>query len=111
MSELAGTEQFVPLLEAGVRLWAYQPTMLHLKMMTVDGVTACIGSPNVNRRSMRHDDEIALVVLDEKLVRQLDQDFEKDLANSKPITLNDVRSRGVFRRMREAIVQPFRPLV
>lgn len=111
LSELASTKEFVPLIRAGVRLWTFQPTMLHLKMMTVDGIAACIGSPNVNQRSLRNDDEIALVVLDQPLVSQLDRDFAEDLARSELVTLEKIRSRSLVRRLREAIARPLRPVV
>ena len=51
--QLASQAEFGPLLEAGVRLWRYQRTMLHAKVITADDVVGCIGSANFNQRSMR----------------------------------------------------------
>lgn len=108
LSELSATPLIAPLLEAGVEVWAFQPTMLHLKAITVDEKLAAIGSPNFNHRSLQQDDEVALVVLDRGLVATLDADFEEDLSRCEPITLEGLRSRGPARRFREAAARPFR---
>ena len=52
------------LLDAGVELWNFQPSMMHAKVMTVDGVVANIGSANLNARSTACDEEINVVALD-----------------------------------------------
>ena len=46
--QLAGQSSYAQLLDHGVAIWCFQPTMLHAKVMTVDGVAACIGSANFN---------------------------------------------------------------
>ena len=71
------------LLESGVRIWHFQPSMLHAKIMTVDGVAANIGSANLNARSAKLDEEINLVALDPDLVRVLDAQFDEDLERSE----------------------------
>lgn len=76
--QFAGEETFQPLLDAGVKIWRYQPTMLHTKVVTVDGILSVIGSANFNHRSLLKDDELSLAVLDEGLTAALDEDFERD---------------------------------
>lgn len=73
-----GERRYPELLEAGVTLLAYEPTMLHAKVLTIDGCIADIGSSNFNDRSVRHDEEIDLVAYDRDLVAVLDEDFERD---------------------------------
>src|SRR5206468_749707 len=80
--QLAAEADYGALLDAGVHLWSFQPSMLHMKMTTVDGILANIGSANLNSRSMALDDEINLAVLDETLVRTLDAHFDEDLERS-----------------------------
>ena len=63
--QLAGEREYAALLERGVRLWNFQPSMLHAKVMTVDGCVANIGSANLNMRSVSLDEEINVVVLDD----------------------------------------------
>lgn len=109
VSELAGSEQIGALLEMGVRLWRFLPTMLHAKILTLDGVAACVGSANFNQRSIAKDDEVAMFVLDDRLTATLDAHFEQDLERSAPTTLEDFRSRGLLRRLREAAAKPLGP--
>ncbi len=100
--QVAGEAQYNPLLEGGVKLWAYQPTMLHAKIMTVDGVAASVGSANFNSRSLEFDDEVNLAVLDPAVVAELDRHFEDDLAASEPVESGGWSERGVVQRVKEA---------
>ena len=58
------------LLDAGIEIWNFQPSMLHAKVMTVDGLVANIGSANLNRRSVALDEEVNLVALDRELTAE-----------------------------------------
>ena len=101
VSELAGSDAIGPLLGDGVRIWRYQPTMYHKKLITLDGELACIGSANFNHRSVRKDDEIAVNVLDADFTARLDGHFDEDLAHSHEVDHTDWRRRGPLRRLRE----------
>ncbi|MEU1043160.1 phospholipase D-like domain-containing protein [Streptomyces sp. NPDC005907] len=105
---LAGQHLYSRLLDAGVQISQYQPTMIHTKIMTVDGVAALIGSTNFNRRSMEHDEEVMLAVLDEKFTAALDQDFEKD--RERAVIIDPVRweHRPLLQRLKECAVLPIR---
>lgn len=109
VSQLAGEDGFQPLLEGGVRLWKYQRSMLHTKVMTIDGTVACIGSANFNQRSMRKDDEVALVLLDANVVAELDRHFEEDLRLCEQVSLDQWRRRGLRQRLMEVVAAPFKP--
>lgn len=102
--QLASEAQYDALLGAGVKLWAYQPSMLHAKIMTVDGSVANIGSANFDSRSLVLDDEVNLLVLDPAVVAQLDADFGEDVARSKPIERGGWDDRSPAQRVKEAIV-------
>ena len=77
--QLASESIFSTLVEGGVRVWAFQPSMLHAKVMTVDGIASVIGSANMNRRSMQLDEEVVLTVLDPRVAARLEADFAADL--------------------------------
>ncbi|MEX2290050.1 MAG: phospholipase D-like domain-containing protein [Mycobacteriales bacterium] len=77
--QLASESLYADLTDGGVRIWAFQPSMLHAKVTTVDGIAGVIGSANMNRRSMQHDEEVVLTVLDQDVARQLEGDFDRDL--------------------------------
>lgn len=85
ISRLATQGQYERLLDAGVNVWCYQPTMLHQKMMTVDGVAATIGSANFNSRSLMHDEELNVSVFDPVVVATLDAVFDEDLDRAERV--------------------------
>jgi cardiolipin synthase len=105
---LAGRHLYSALLDAGVEVLEYQPTMLHTKIVTVDGVGALIGSSNVNRRSMDHDEEVMLAVLDEEFTASLDADFDRDMLRAESIAPDRWHRRALLQRAREAAVLPVR---
>ncbi|MDF3299185.1 phospholipase D-like domain-containing protein [Streptomyces tropicalis] len=106
--QLAGQQHYQTLLDAGVVIRQYQPTMLHTKIITVDGVASLIGSTNFNRRSMEHDEEVMLAVLDEDFTADLDGDFERDMERSEAMDASRWRRRPVGQRLRELAVAPVR---
>ncbi|MEJ2540218.1 MAG: phospholipase D-like domain-containing protein [Gemmatimonadota bacterium] len=89
VSRLAGEARYPELLEAGVRIWRYQPTMIHAKIILVDDHLSCIGSANLNYRSLVKDDEVALVVLDRELNAALSRDFEQDREECRLVDSED----------------------
>ena len=106
--QLAAETSYSRLLEHGVSIWNYQPTMLHAKLMTVDGHVANIGSANLNRRSFSFDEEINIVVLEPGLVATLDDHFEDDLDRSVRIRPRRWSSRSLTQRTVEQCVVPLR---
>jgi cardiolipin synthase len=106
--QLAGQAVYERLLEHGVHVWHYQPTMLHAKIMTVDGFVANVGSANFNARSTELDEEINLVALDPDLVRLLDRQFDADLERSEEIQPGRWEDRSIGRRVLEGITRPIR---
>ncbi|MEU5313210.1 phospholipase D-like domain-containing protein [Streptomyces sp. NPDC021562] len=106
--QLAGQHHYTRLLRAGVHIRQYQPTMMHAKIITVDSVASLIGSTNFNRRSMNHDEEVMLAVLDEEFTAALDRDYEADLRHSVEIDLTRWRRRALLQRAKEAAVTPVR---
>ena len=101
--QLASQAQYAGLLKAGVRLWAYQVSMLHAKIITVDGAVASVGSANFTNRSMLLDDEVNVVVFDPDIVATLDTDFEADLAVSEPVNADTWPDRGLGQRALEVV--------
>jgi cardiolipin synthase len=104
--QLTSEATYAELTEGGVEVWNFQPSMLHAKVMTVDGSLAVIGSSNFNRRSMNHDEEIALAIFDSDITAVLDGHFETDLERSRPIDLQRWRDRSATQKALETAVQP-----
>ncbi|HEX6326328.1 MAG TPA: phospholipase D-like domain-containing protein [Jiangellaceae bacterium] len=108
VTQLASEATYAELISCGVRVWNYQPSMLHTKVMIIDGSAALIGSSNVNRRSLDHDEEVSLVVLDQATVQTLQQHFREDLERSRAIDLTRWENRPARQRVLEAAVAPIR---
>ena len=101
---LAGRALFEQLLEAGARIWVYEPTMLHCKVVLVDDSVAVLGSANFDDRSAQHDDEVCAVVFDDAVVAELTEHFDADVAASAEVDLDEWEERGVLTRVAERIV-------
>jgi cardiolipin synthase len=82
--------------------------MLHAKIMVVDGAAALVGSSNVNRRSLDHDEEVAMVVIDQASVDLLDHQFTEDLQRSRRIDLSRWQRRSAPQRTLETAVTAIR---
>lgn len=105
---LAGQRLYAGLLDAGVKIWEYRPTMMHAKVLTMDGTLSLVGSGNFNRRSLDHDEEIMLAVLDDELAAVLDGHFDQDLTVSEGIDPRTWSARPALQRLQECGVVPIR---
>jgi cardiolipin synthase A/B len=99
MVQHAGHRNFEKLLRCGVRLFEYPHTLLHQKVMTVDGVWSAIGSSNFDDRSFETNDELTLSIRDEALARRFDAIFEKYVARASEIELERWRKRAVSHKL------------
>ncbi|MFJ9342277.1 phosphatidylserine/phosphatidylglycerophosphate/cardiolipin synthase family protein [Streptomyces sp. NPDC101733] len=106
--QLAGQHHYEALVSCGVKIYEYQPTMMHAKIITVDRVAALVGSTNFNRRSLDHDEEVMLAVLDERFTGILDGHFDEDISASELIKEGRWKRRPPLQRARELAVQPIR---
>ena len=99
--KFASRASYERLLERGIQLHEYQPAMMHAKVMVVDGVLSVVGSANFDNRSLELNDELNLAVFDKTLAARLTADFERDIARSKALKLDEWRSRPLHIRARE----------
>ena len=96
----ASRSRWGPLLEAGVAIYEYQPTMYHTKVMVVDDVWTSVGSTNFDSRSFRLNDEANLNILDADFARGQAAVFEEDRARSTRITLEMWRNRPLREKIK-----------
>lgn len=99
MVQHAGHRNFEKMLRCGVRLFEYPHTLLHQKIMTVDGVWCTVGSSNFDDRSFETNEEITLGFLDPSTTEQLDRIFEKYATRANEIRLDTWRKRGWKHRL------------
>jgi cardiolipin synthase A/B len=97
----SGRRNYRKLLEAGVRLYEYQPTMLHAKAMMVDNIWCSIGSINFTSRSMKSNAEANVAIYDTQFAEQLRANIDADIARCEPITLEQWKQRGLGERIKE----------
>jgi cardiolipin synthase len=100
-----------PLLEAGVEMHEYQPTMYHCKVMIVDGMMTSVGSTNFDVRSFRLNDEANLNIYDAAFAARQTQVFEADLARSRRVTLEQWGSRPMGEKVQERLAAWIAPLL
>jgi cardiolipin synthase len=89
----ASRARWGPLLEAGVEIAEFQPTMFHCKVLIVDTLLVSVGSTNFDNRSFRLNDEANLNVLDAAFARRQVEIFEQDWQRSRPVTLQAWQQR------------------
>lgn len=103
LSQLAGQRHYAKLLEGGVTLRQYQRTMLHSKLILVDDEVCCLGSANMNHRSLSKDEECCVVALSADLNNTLIREYEKDCADSDTLSLTDWQARSWWQRQQERL--------
>ena len=101
----AGRAAYDALLEAGIEIYEYCPTMLHAKTLTVDGCWSSVGSVNFDNRSFQLHDEVTLCVQSERFAGLLHHVFERDLESSERIELKAWAKRPAGQRAREAVTK------
>jgi len=98
----AGRYRYEELLRGGVKVYEYQPAMLHTKSFVADGMWSSIGSMNFDNRSMAFNNESNLVTLDSAFGAQMNATFADDLRYAKEIKLAEFERRSVWSKMLEA---------
>ena len=100
-ARLVAHGRYETLLEAGVRVFEYQPTTLHAKTFVVDGRWVSIGTMNFDNRSLALNDESTLMVLDSAAGRRMEEVYLEDQRHSREIDLATFRRRPWYRRVGE----------
>ena len=99
----ASRAKWGPLLEAGVKIYEYQPTFYHTKVMVVDDCWVSVGSTNFDNRSFRLNDEANINVFDQRFAGEQIRIFAEDRARSKKVTLEEWRRRPITQRLEELV--------
>lgn len=103
ITQWAARAAYANLLAAGVRIYEYQPRVLHAKTVAVDGEWAMLGTANLDYRSLFVNYELNLVTRDPDLSSELEQQFLEDLDDSAPILSTRWGKRGWSARLSEAV--------
>ena len=104
----AGRTYYEKLLAGGVKIYEYQPTMMHAKTIVVDGMWTSIGSMNFDNRSLSFNNESQLVSLDRKVGAKMDSVFMDDIKFSQEIKLDEFKKRPLSGKILEWGAQKLR---
>jgi cardiolipin synthase len=97
----ASRKHYEQLMEMGIEIYEYQPTMMHTKTFVVDGTWSMFGSANFDNRSLELNDEMNVAVASPTLAARFLEDFERDLTVSRRLDLNAWRQRSLLQKSRE----------
>jgi cardiolipin synthase len=103
----AGRSHYAQLLRAGVRLHERHDTLLHAKTCVIDGTWTTVGSSNLDWRSLVHNAEANVIVLDGGLGQEMERVFAQDVANAVTIERDAWRQRGWRQRLLELVARRF----
>ena len=96
---LASRRMFRELIEGGVRIFEYRPSMTHVKALMIDEEWVLIGTTNIDNRSFEHNDEVNVAFREQALTARLRRDFEADLAASDEVTLESWCARPLLEKL------------
>jgi cardiolipin synthase len=107
----AGHGYFGALLEQGVRIFEFQPSILHAKTLVADGLVSVVGSTNLDFRSFLFNAECDLLMMDASTAALMEKAFLTDLENSAEIRLDDWRRRSWAEKLRDRVARWLSPLL
>ena len=94
----ASHHHFGTLLKRGVKIYEYNKTLLHQKILIVDGTWSCVGSTNFDDRSFELNDEISMGVVDPAIAAQLRAAFQDDLRFAQERKFEEWRKRSLWHK-------------
>ena len=103
MARLNSVRLYGAVLEAGVELYEYNRTMMHHKIMIVDGLWWTVGTSNFDNRSFSHNEENNVSAVAEGVAQLLLESFERDLLVCDRITLDEWKRRNIGHKALEAL--------
>lgn len=109
MVRFAAWFHYTDMLDSGIRIYEYRPTMIHNKTMVVDGIYSTIGSINFDARSMNRNEEESLAFYDAGFAGEMEKMFSDDRKRCEEITYWAVKHRGLPKRLAELVFWLFEP--
>ena len=99
------------LLEAGVRVYEYEPGFLHAKTMLSDDATCMIGTTNLDFRSLNLNYECSVLTYNTGVEQDVKADYIETMEKSIEIKLEDVKNKNILQKAMEAVLNAFAPLM
>ncbi|MFO7665590.1 MAG: cardiolipin synthase [Desulfobacterales bacterium] len=95
------------LLKSGVKLYEHSTSLLHAKTAVIDKVWSTIGSTNMDYLSSLSNDEVNAVILSHEFAVEMEKMFNRDLADSRQIQLDEWEKRPLLQTIRELFIHLF----
>jgi cardiolipin synthase A/B len=111
LPDWAGHTFMEEIVKAGVRVFLYQKGYLHAKTISIDSEVCSIGSANIDIRSFSINYELNAVFYSDQVAKQLEEDFERDLAYCTEFDPEEYRQRGTVARFRDSVARLLSPLL
>jgi cardiolipin synthase len=105
---IASKREWGPLMESGIEIYLYEPTMLHCKMLIFDRHMVSVGSTNFDMRSFELNDEASLNIYDNAFAAQMTQTYEQDLKAATRYSLDQWQHRSRAQKLTELVLLPIR---
>jgi cardiolipin synthase len=102
---LAGRAFYGELLDAGVRIFEYRPTMMHAKTVVVDGIWSIVGSSNMDERSTELNEENNLAIADPEFAAAVERGLLHDIEQAREIDREEWRRRSRLQRFQERVAK------
>ncbi|HEX5761388.1 MAG TPA: phospholipase D-like domain-containing protein [Thermoanaerobaculia bacterium] len=94
----AGHHRYGDVLRHGVKMWEHQNTLIHQKVIVIDGLWSHVGSTNLDDRSFDINEEAGVGIIDRGIAAELKAAFEEDLKHCKPLRAADFERRNLWHR-------------
>lgn len=108
VAQVASVAHYETLLDAGVSICEYQPTMIHQKIAVYDDHIVSVGSGNLNQRSKLQDHEVQVVVADDSFARSINDLLDEDFSHAETVNAGDWAREHLLIRLGSALIRPFR---
>lgn len=95
----ASHHRFGALLGNGIRIFEYRKTLLHQKVIIVDGIWSSVGSTNFDDRSFEVNDEISVGIIDERVATELTDAWNRDLQHAREWTAEEWKKRSLWHKL------------
>jgi cardiolipin synthase A/B len=103
--QAAGQSYYEELLRAGVRIFEFEPAMMHAKTVVIDSAWSIVGSANMDERSMELNEENVLGIADHAFARSIEEGLLSDYGRSREIKLEEWRRRSIVRKAFERVAK------
>jgi cardiolipin synthase len=111
LPDWAGNTYIEEIVSAGVRVFLYQKGYLHAKTISIDSEICSIGSANIDIRSFSINYELNAVFYSERIAKEIESDFERDLEYCSEFDPAAYRRRGTAMRLRDSVARVLSPLL